>query len=135
MEGRWLGAVEVVGHDATDVDGRRRVSAAVCALGALYLVPLVWIVWVLVARRGPAARFERAYAQAALLFHVEALVVISVLALPFVADQGRTVGLLVLPGLAAVATGFVSVYAAVCALVGSAFLWPTLPRRTSPPGS
>lgn len=132
--GRWLGAVEVEGHAPDGVAGPRRISAAVCAVGALYVVPLLWILWVLAVRRGPAARFERSYAWAALLFQVEALVVISVLALPFVLDGGRTVGLLVLPGVAAAAAGFVSVYAAVCALVGSAFLWPTVPRRTSPPG-
>lgn len=133
--GRWLGAVEVDGHEAADVPGPRRVSAAVCALGALYIVPLLWIVVVLATRRGPAARFERAYARSALLFQVEALTVISLLALPFVLDRGKTVGILVLPGLAAAAAGFVSVYAAVCALVGSPFLWPTLPRRTSPRAS
>lgn len=130
--GRRFGAVAVRGIDGAALARDRRVSAAVCALGALYLVPLLWILVVLVLRRGPSATFERAYAWASLLFHLEVFAVVSMLTLPFVLDGGRTIAIVVPAGVVAAAAAFVSVYAAVCALVGSGFAWPTVPRRVAP---
>lgn len=105
----------------------QRVSAAVCSLGLLYFLPLVWTLFVLVARRGPGAAFERSYAWAALVFQLEVVALVAVLTLPAVLDDGRTPGLLAFPALVALVASLVSVVGAVSALVGSGFAWPSLP--------
>lgn len=122
---RWIGPLAT---EALPTVGQRR-SAAVCSLGILYLLPALWVVVVLVGRRGPGARFERSYAWASLVFQAEGLAVVALLCLPAVLDDGRTPGLLAFPAVVALGLATVTLYGTVCALVGSGFAWPSLPRR------